>query len=97
MCPDERTHGGYASIFQTMLHHQAKKLTVQPRIDASLPVSMQSRAEGKVFKPKSKEDYQNFMEKTYMTIQNMGPRTAGIQFKRLCIKKKIVYICVFID
>ena len=74
--PDEKTSGGYDTIFQNMLSHKVKLLQIKPSIDNKPPsVSMKAydQFRGKAGKPKT-ELNQNFSEKTRLRIIEMKNR-----------------------
>ena len=80
--PDEKTQGGYATIFHNHLNHQVKKLTITARIDASQPKGMSVKAldqqAGRKPRPKSAQMEQHWVDKTYKTIADMSVRTQSM-------------------
>jgi hypothetical protein len=88
--PDEKTQGGYATIFHNHLNHQVKKLTMTHRIDASQPKGMSVKSldqqAGRKPRPKSAQIEQQWVDKTYKTIADMSVRTQSkwIRGCRLC-------------
>jgi hypothetical protein len=91
--PDEKTQGGYATIFHNHLNHQVKKLTITARIDASQPKGMSVKAldqqAGRKPRPKSAQMEQHWVDKTYKTIADMSVRTQS-----MCLGE---FICAFVD
>lgn len=78
--PDEKSHGGYTTIFQNMLQHQVKIATVQSRLDREPPkVSLKARDQMNHRKTRVEPNL-DFVEKTFRTVEQLNQRSMHLVF-----------------